>query len=90
VQKPIELAEYLLQGDTEWTPEILASAINKRVERTVWLTEPVPIHIAYLTAWVDDYGSIQFRNDIYGLDQVLKEAMNKRDKALSLSDKYHR
>ncbi|HEY7535917.1 MAG TPA: L,D-transpeptidase family protein, partial [Thermodesulfobacteriota bacterium] len=66
VQKPIELAEYLLQGDIEWTPEILASAINKRVERTVWLTEPVPIHIAYLTAWVDDYGSIQFRNDIYG------------------------
>jgi murein L,D-transpeptidase YcbB/YkuD len=90
VQKPIELAEYLLQGDIEWTPEILASAINKRVERTVWLTEPVPIHIAYLTAWVDDYGSIQFRNDIYGLDQVLKEAMNKRDKALSLSDKYYR
>ncbi len=88
VQKPMELAEYLLQGDPEWTRETILGAINKRGERTVWLTEPIPIHIAYLTAWVDYNGSIQFRNDIYGLDKVLNEALNKRDKALSLSDEF--
>jgi murein L,D-transpeptidase YcbB/YkuD len=84
VEKPIELAEFLLQSDPEWTPDNIVSAINKRGEKTVWLIEPIPIHIAYLTAWVDDDGSIQFRNDIYGLDKVLDEAMNRRDKAIAV------
>ncbi len=87
IEKPIEVAEYIFRNDPEWTREEILSAINKRVEQTVWLPEPIPIYIVYLTAWGDEDGSVQFRNDIYGLDKVLNEALNQRDKALSLSDK---
>jgi len=86
VEKPIELAEFLMRDDPEWTSENILNAINKRSEKTVWLPEPIPLHIAYLTAWVDKDGSVQFRNDIYGLDKVLDEAWGQRDKTLSLSD----
>ncbi len=83
VEKPIELAEFLMRDDPEWTRENILSAINKRSEKTVWLPEPIPLHIAYLTAWVDENDSVQFRNDIYGLDKVLNEAWGQRDKALT-------
>jgi murein L,D-transpeptidase YcbB/YkuD len=86
VEKPIELAEFLMRDDAEWTSENILNAINKRSEKTVWLPEPIPLHIAYLTAWVDKDGSVQFRNDIYGLDKVLDEAWGQRDKTLSLGD----
>ncbi|MGH7800437.1 MAG: L,D-transpeptidase family protein [Thermodesulfobacteriota bacterium] len=83
VEKPMELAEFLMRDDAEWTRENILSAINKRSEKTVWLPEPIPLHVAYLTAWVDENGSIQFRNDIYGLDKVLNGAWGQRDKALT-------
>jgi len=38
------------------------------------LKNPEPVAISYLTAWVDENGMMNFRNDIYGHD---KEAMQK-------------
>lgn len=34
------------------------------------LKEQVPVDVIYLTAWVDDKGTLQFRNDIYGYDAM--------------------
>ena len=34
----------------------------------VGLKKPVPVHVFYQTSWVDDYGFIHFRDDIYGRD----------------------
>ncbi|QSX28570.1 L,D-transpeptidase family protein [Shewanella cyperi] len=40
-------------------------------ERTQWfsLTEKVPVHLVYWTAWMDGEQQAQFRNDIYNLRQ---------------------
>jgi murein L,D-transpeptidase YcbB/YkuD len=38
-------------------------------ELRVNLTESVPIRIAYLTAWADEDGTMQFRDDVYGYDR---------------------
>lgn len=37
-------------------------------EYDVELTRPIPVHFAYITAWVEDDGRIHFRPDIYGRD----------------------
>ncbi|MFT7879881.1 MAG: L,D-transpeptidase family protein [Sulfurimonas sp.] len=38
-----------------------------------WITLPeqIPVHVEYHTVWVDEYGIVQFRNDIYGYERKL-------------------
>jgi murein L,D-transpeptidase YcbB/YkuD len=78
IEKPIELVEYLLQGDPKWTPEKIMAAIEKWVEQTVRLPEPMPIHLLYWTAWADEDGTTHFRNDIYARDKRLNEALSQK------------
>jgi len=73
-ERPIELAEYLLAEDPEWSRETIMEAMNATQEKTVSLPEPVPIHILYWTAWAGTDGSVHFRNDIYERDKPLEHA----------------
>ena len=38
--------------------------------RTVSLPHAIPVHIVYRTAWVAPDGTVQFRDDIYNLDET--------------------
>jgi murein L,D-transpeptidase YcbB/YkuD len=68
IEKPFDLAEHVLQHNPRWTRERLSTAITKSTSQTVLLPEPLPIHLTYQTAWVDEEGVVHFRTDIYGLD----------------------
>lgn len=48
-----------------------------RYLRTISLPVRVPVHILYWTAWVNEDGSLEFRDDIYGRDKRLTEAFAK-------------
>ena len=73
IEKPLELAEWVL-GET-WTRERLEAAIAARRERSVRLPEPLPVHVVYWTAWVDDAGGLQLREDVYGRDEALGKGL---------------
>jgi len=75
IEKPIELAEYLLKEDSLWTPDAIVKNIGENIEQTVKLAIPIPVHILYWTAWVSPDGSVNFRNDIYQRDNALLEAL---------------
>lgn len=75
IEKPIELAEYLLRDDPKWTRESILAAVDRHAEQTVRLARPLQVHLLYWTAWADEDGSIQLRNDIYGRDQRLEDAL---------------
>ncbi len=75
LEEPIELAEYLLRGYPEWTRPAILAAIENGLEQTVRLLEPIPVHILYCTAWVEDTGEIHFRRDIYGRDKAVADAL---------------
>ncbi len=68
VEQPMDLATYLMKDDPEWARERIESAIASGRNRDVPLPSPMPLHIIYLTSWVDDQGVLNFRNDIYGND----------------------
>jgi murein L,D-transpeptidase YcbB/YkuD len=70
IEKPIDLAEYLLRGTEKWTRSTILDTIGQQKETKVPLPEAIPVYIQYWTAWVDDKGIVQFRNDIYGYDNV--------------------
>lgn len=76
IEKPIELAEYLLGGDVEWNRDKILAAINSSKTHIVWIPKPIAIHILYWTAWVDGDGTIHFRDDIYDRDSPVDEALN--------------
>ena len=77
IEKPIELAEYLLR-DAGWTREKILDSIAKGKERKVSIPHPLNVNFLYLTAWVDQEGTLQFRNDIYGRDKRLEKALRKK------------
>jgi murein L,D-transpeptidase YcbB/YkuD len=77
IEKPIEMAEYLLRNHPDWPPEKIRSTLTGSdfSTRTVELEKPVNIHILYWTARVDDEGHIHFQPDIYNRDTVLDAAL---------------
>jgi L,D-transpeptidase YcbB len=69
VEKPQELAEYVLRDQPEWTSDRIQKAMHAGAEKHVVLKEPIPVHIVYFTAWVDDGGMLHLEKDVYGYDQ---------------------
>ncbi|HEX2534756.1 MAG TPA: L,D-transpeptidase family protein [Chitinophagaceae bacterium] len=66
--EPAKMAQYLLRNNPEWTPERIDEAMNSGEEKFVKLDKKVPVFITYYTAWVDENGQLNFRDDIYEHD----------------------
>lgn len=100
VEKPYQLAEYLLRNHSKWNldyvkietglkvqdKEIVKSYYENRKQlrqvtdkektTTVTLEKRVSLFIDYYTAWVDQKGRVQFREDVYDKDKLLKTYFN--------------
>jgi murein L,D-transpeptidase YcbB/YkuD len=68
VEKPSELARWVLAGQKEWTPEKIQAAMQAGREQHVALKEPIPVYLVYATAWVEPDARVSFRHDVYGHD----------------------
>lgn len=75
LQKPFEFAYELLKPQTEDPKTTFNDAIATGEETVVYLREPVPVHLIYRTAFVDELGVINYRRDIYGRDAAIYEAL---------------
>ncbi len=75
LENALELSEYLLIGDPEWDREKLENTIENNLQKTIYLSQAVPISIVYFTVWVDASSTVQFRKDIYGMDSILVREM---------------
>lgn len=76
IEKPTMLASYLLRGQPEWTDAKIDEAMHASKERYVALKTKVPIHLIYWTAWGDSDGKVQFRDDVYGYDEIHRQAVS--------------
>lgn len=81
ISKPVELAEYLLKHDPKWSKDTIKTASTSGKQRVVHLPEEVPVYLLYWTAWVDENGLLNFRDDIYKRDAPLVRALYQDDKA---------
>ncbi len=71
VENPVELAEKILQGQDGLAGDSLRKAIDSGARRHIRLEKPLPVHLVYFTASVDDEGRVRFSPDIYGWDADL-------------------
>jgi murein L,D-transpeptidase YcbB/YkuD len=85
VEEPVALAKYVLRDQSAWTPEAIDAAMHSGSEKSVSLTEPIPVYLGYWTAHVDEAGILNFRADVYGIDadqnRRLTERMNRLKQA---------
>jgi murein L,D-transpeptidase YcbB/YkuD len=81
VEDPIGLARYVLRGLPEAAPGEIEKRIESGTTTTLDLPDPLPVHILYFTAFVEEKGAVGFREDVYGIDQNLIEELRSRSHA---------
>jgi L,D-transpeptidase YcbB len=78
VQKPADLAAWVLQGQGDWDLDKVQDAMNNGPDnKTVGLKTPLPIVIFYLTAIVAEDDQVNFFDDIYGYDAEMQKVFAK-------------
>lgn len=75
LEKPLDLALYLLRDQPQWTFAAIESAIESGNERAIRLTTPQPVYVLYWTAWVGDDGHTEFHRDHYERDAAIAAAL---------------
>lgn len=75
LEKPMELAEYLLGDDPQWSRQKILASSTKGTEQVVHLPSSIPVHLLHWTAWVNEDGVVHFRKDIYDRDKALNKAL---------------
>ena len=73
VEKPAELAEWVLRNTPGWTRERIDAALASEKQQQVNLPKMIPVMIVYATAVVSEDGTVNFFSDIYGFDKSLDQ-----------------
>lgn len=76
VEKPEELAEWVLGGVPGWDMQHILEAEKGTDALRVNLDKPIPVLIVYGTAVVRENGEAEFFNDIYGYDAELAQLLD--------------
>jgi murein L,D-transpeptidase YcbB/YkuD len=75
VQYPFDFATFVLRDRPGWTREKIDQTVAAGDRKIVNLPQSLPVHLTYLTNWVNSDGSVYFRKDIYGRDKLLSDAL---------------
>ncbi len=78
VNRPLEFAYFLLEGQTSDPVRYFRSIRETGKETEVYLKKPVPVHIVYHTVFLGSDGRIHYRRDIYRRDAQLWQALEKK------------
>ena len=70
LSKPQELLSAIAQEEAGLNQVKVDSILKETTERSLGLNKKIPVHIVYLTSWVDEEGTLQFREDIYNYDKI--------------------
>jgi len=75
VYKPLEFGETILRDVPGWNLQRIMDVVATGETTRVKLPQKKPVHIVYATAWRGEGGSVEFRQDIYGRDKKLYNAL---------------
>lgn len=70
VESPAELVAWVLRGVPGWNRARVEEVMARGEPLDVALSDPVPVLFAYVTAWTDADGTLEFRPDLYRQDGV--------------------
>ncbi len=73
VQDPVKYAEVLLsitRPNEGYSTDRIRKMISSMGEQDITFPHNLPVHLTYQTAFVDDQGKLEFREDMYGRDRA--------------------
>jgi murein L,D-transpeptidase YcbB/YkuD len=76
LEHPVQLAAYVLRDQDGWDRRRIEDVLEAGRETTVVLKRRLPVHLLYWTVFIDAEGNLCFREDIYGRDRRLVDALN--------------
>jgi len=76
IEKPVALAALLL-GDQGITPATVQEILNAKKPKKIDLRQPLPVYMLYWTAFSDDTGVMNFRRDLYNVDQKVLASLKR-------------
>jgi len=85
VQDPYKYAEVLLSYASPrggYTQASIQRMLGGQEQQIDFQTQ-IPVHITYQTAFVDDQGKLQVRDDVYGLDAKLLSVLKGSERAVA-------
>ncbi|MGK0228943.1 MAG: murein L,D-transpeptidase YcbB/YkuD [Gammaproteobacteria bacterium] len=80
---PEIMARTLLHEDG-YTAQEIDAALALTDRKLVRLRTPIPTHITYMTSWVDEYGTLNRRTDVYNHDEALISALKTNNTLLTI------
>ncbi|MDR3512813.1 MAG: L,D-transpeptidase family protein [Caulobacteraceae bacterium] len=75
LEKPVPLANLVMQGSSEWTPEAIKTTIAGGDTVRAQLPKPIAVFLLYWTAYVGPDGEVNFRGDPYNWDHILVQKL---------------
>jgi L,D-transpeptidase YcbB len=78
VEKPAELAEWVLHNQSDWPRDRIDEAMQGPDPVSVRVKRPIQLVTMYLTAVVTNNGEVHFLPDIYGEDAALEKELAAR------------
>jgi murein L,D-transpeptidase YcbB/YkuD len=81
LEKPFALVDYLTLNDDRMDATKVQDTLASQKTTYFRVDNPLPIVVAYLTAWVDEKGYTHFADDIYHLDDPSKPSDIPQDTA---------
>jgi len=84
VKNPLKYAEVMLEEDG-WDRKRIDRAVNSKRNQGINLKAEIFVQLAYWTAYTDQNGELQYRNDTYGRDELLAKALKFDGNALKLA-----
>jgi murein L,D-transpeptidase YcbB/YkuD len=69
VPDPLGLAAQILKDRPDWNRARIDQIVKDGRNQGVRLDTPLPVHLIYETAWVDETGTVEFRRDVYRRDR---------------------
>lgn len=75
VGEPLALMQWVLQDEKQITPDRIQSIFETGKETYLNLKQGIPVTIAYYTAWIDENGYINYTDDVYKLDEAMKNIL---------------
>ncbi|MDF2180814.1 L,D-transpeptidase family protein [Neptuniibacter sp. CAU 1671] len=85
VEQPRLLADLLMSLSNQWAPEQVNSLFESTDTQRINLARPIPLHITYWTAWIDNEQQLQFREDIYRRDKTDLSALQIDNQSAQIS-----